>query len=69
MKPRTKFNLIIAGVFLVLLIIFMVANRQVVELNFLLAQVQMPRSVLLIGVLLIGFLVGWVVRTMTFGKK
>lgn len=69
MELRTKVNIVVASVALVILITFMILNRQVVELNLMIARVEMPRSVMLIGVLILGFLMGWIARALVFRKR
>jgi uncharacterized integral membrane protein len=57
---KTKIKIGVAVAAVALLVVFMVLNRQVVELNLILGTVEMPRSVMLFCVLGIGFLLGWV---------
>jgi len=67
----TKKNLKIAfiTVFTVLVIIFTVQNTQVVEVKFLMWDVSMSRSILVIGLLLIGFILGRITRMSKKHKK
>ena len=54
-----RFKLIASGILLTLLVIFALQNIAIVELNFLFWSVDLPRSMLLFVVLLVGFSIGW----------
>ena len=64
MSKGTKIKLSSAGIGVVLLAIFMIVNRQFVELDFLVVKVSLPRSVMLISVFGIGFGTGWAVKSL-----
>ncbi len=59
-KTKIKIGFAIAAA--VILGVFIFSNMEVIEVNLLFARVEMRRSVMILGVFLIGFLVGWTVR-------
>ncbi len=62
---KHKLRIGIAALFLLLVVIFAFQNAQVVEVKLLWWDVAMSRSILVFGLLLIGFLIG---RTIRFKK-
>lgn len=63
---KRKIKWAIAAVFGILVIVFIVQNTEVVEVRFFVWDVAMSRSILVIGLLLIGFMMGRITR---FRKK
>jgi uncharacterized integral membrane protein len=53
-----KFKLIVAGILAILILIVVLQNTASVETKILMITLTMPRAVLLIVTLLIGFLIG-----------
>ena len=52
---------LIAGLLITALVaIFIVQNTQVVEVKLYIWQIKMSRSLLLLGTLIIGFILGWI---------
>lgn len=54
MSPKLIFGLVL----IVLVAIFITQNTQVVEIKFLLWKMEMSRSLLLLGTLITGFILG-----------
>tara|TARA_R110002096_G_scaffold104771_20_gene230778 strand:+ start:6063 stop:6341 length:279 start_codon:yes stop_codon:yes gene_type:complete len=63
MKPLTKIKVGIAVLVFALLGTFVALNTQTVELNLIVAKLNMSRSLLIIAVFLAGALVGWIGRS------
>lgn len=59
-----KFKLAMTVLLLVIVMVFAVQNAAVVEINFLIWQMSIPRSLLIFMMLLIGILIGWFMRAM-----
>jgi len=59
---KLKIKWAIVAVFTILVIIFTFQNTEVVQVRFLTWDVSMSRSILVIGLLLIGFLLGRITR-------
>lgn len=59
-----KLRLAANAILLVLVLTFAVQNVQVVELKFLAWQIELPRGLLIVLVLLIGIVVGWFTHAM-----
>lgn len=59
-----KLKLLITVVLLTLVIVFMIQNAAVVEVRFLFWDAAIPRSILILMMLIIGIAVGWFVRAM-----
>ncbi|MFC3193350.1 lipopolysaccharide assembly protein LapA domain-containing protein [Marinicella sediminis] len=59
---KRKIKWAIVAVFTILVIIFTFQNTEVVQVRFLTWDVSMSRSVMVIGLLLIGFLLGRITR-------
>lgn len=57
-----KLRLVVTAILLLLVILFALQNSEVVEVEFLIWGVSIPRSLLIFLVLLIGFVTGWFVR-------
>ena len=64
-----KVKTIIAAILVILVVIVILQNMESVETRFLLARVEMPRAVLLIITLLVGFGVGVVASDRVFHRK
>lgn len=60
MKPR----LIVTTALLLLVTLFALQNSEVVEVEFLIWGISVPRAVLIFLVLIIGFVTGWFLRGM-----
>jgi len=56
------FRLIVTIALLLLVALFAVQNSEIVEVEFLIWGLSIPRSLLIFLVLLIGFIVGWFLR-------
>lgn len=59
-----KWKLSITVILLFFVIVFMVQNAAVVEIKLLFWEIDMPRSLLVFMLLLIGALIGWFTRAM-----
>lgn len=60
LSQKIHFLLVTAGI--VLFVVFMLQNTDIVTVNFLFWHFQLSRSILLLVVLLIGVLIGYVLR-------
>ncbi|MDH5392007.1 MAG: lipopolysaccharide assembly protein LapA domain-containing protein [Gammaproteobacteria bacterium] len=60
LSQNPHFILVTAGI--VLFVVFMLQNTDIVTVNFLFWSVQLSRSILLLVVLLVGILIGYVLR-------
>lgn len=54
---------IVLVILLALVLIFAVQNMEIVQVKFLTWSVAMPRSLLVMVLLLIGFVLGWIVSS------
>lgn len=63
-ESLVKLKLLITVVLLTLVIVFMIQNAAVVEVRFLFWDAAIPRSILILMMLIIGIAVGWFVRAM-----
>lgn len=59
-----KLKLAITIFLLIFVIVFLIQNAAIVEIRFLFWNVAVPRSLLVVMLLLIGMIVGWFVRAM-----
>ena len=59
-----KMRLIATIGLLLLVIVFMVQNAAIVEIKLMVWDVAMPRSLLVLMMLLIGVVIGWFARAM-----
>lgn len=59
-----KLKLAITIFLLIFVIVFLIQNAAIVEIKFLFWNVAVPRSLLVVMLLLIGMIVGWFVRAM-----
>lgn len=58
-------KLLVALLLAAALVVFTVQNVAVVEVDFLLWRIELPRAVVLFGFLFSGILIGWIVRSFT----
>ena len=59
---RRKRRLIIAGILLAVVLVFALQNVAIVEVQFLFWGIQLPRSLLIFLVLVIGIIAGWFLK-------
>ncbi len=59
-----KWKLLITVILLFFVVVFMVQNAAIVEIKLLFWEIDMPRSLLVFMLLLIGVLIGWFTRAM-----
>ena len=64
LQTRSKVRLILAVVLLAVTVVFVVLNMESVEVNLVFAKVQMKLALLIIFVLLLGFLLGWLFKSL-----
>lgn len=64
MQTRTKLKLALTLVLVAILVVFVVLNNAVVEVNLIVARVEMKLALLIIAVLLLGFLLGWLFKSL-----
>lgn len=64
LQTRSKVRLIIAVLLLAVTAVFVVLNMESVEVNLIFAKVQMKLALLIIFVLLLGFLLGWLFKSL-----
>jgi uncharacterized integral membrane protein len=57
------FKSIVVVILLALVLIFAVQNMTIVEVQFLTWSVSLPRSLLVIALLLVGFVLGWIISS------
>ena len=60
---------IIGVIFCVLVIIFMVQNKEIAEITFLAWSASIPRALMILIVLVVGIGLGWVIRSIGYRKK
>jgi len=60
----SKFHIFVGIISLFLIVTFTLQNSEVVSLNFLFWKLEMSRVVLILMVLLIGFLLGYILRSL-----
>jgi uncharacterized integral membrane protein len=63
MKAANKWKILLTAFLLVLVMVFSVQNATQVEIRFLFWEVAFPRSLLIFLMLLIGMVVGWILRS------
>lgn len=63
MKPANKWKILLSAFLLVLVMVFSVQNATQVEIRFLVWEVAFPRSLLIFLMLLIGMMIGWILRS------
>ena len=59
-----KSKLAVTVFLLILVIVFLIQNAAIVEIRFLFWNLAVPRSLLIVMLLLIGMIVGWFARAM-----
>lgn len=59
-----KWKLSITVILLFFVVVFIVQNAAIVEIKLLFWEIDMPRSLLVFMLLLIGVLIGWFTRAM-----
>jgi len=59
-----RFRLIVTAILVVLVMIFAIQNAAIVEIKLLFWQVAFPRSLLIFLVLMIGMVLGWILKAM-----
>ena len=64
LQTRSKVRLTVAVILLAVTTVFVVLNMESVEVNLIFAKVQMKLAILIIFVLLLGFLLGWLFKSL-----
>ena len=64
LQTRSKVRLVVAVILLAVTAVFVVFNMESVEVNLIFAKVQMKLALLIIFVLLLGFLLGWLFKSL-----
>ena len=64
LQTRSKVRLVVAVILLAVTAVFVVLNMDAVEVNLVFAKVQMKLALLIIFVLLLGFLLGWLFKSL-----
>lgn len=67
--PKMNWKVIVAGILLLLIVIFAVQNYAIVEIKFLLWSFRASRAVILFLTLILGFALGWLVSLIPKGKE
>jgi uncharacterized integral membrane protein len=62
-KNKRQFHLTLGIIGIVLVVIITLQNAEVVSLNFLIWQIQMSRIILILATLIIGILLGYILKT------
>ena len=63
-KKKSQFHFILGIIGIVLVVIITLQNAEVVSLNFLIWQIQMSRIILILATLIIGILLGYILKTL-----
>ena len=64
LQTRSKIRLVIAIILLAVTAVFVFLNMESVEVNLVFAKVQMKLALLIISVLFLGFLLGWLFKSL-----
>jgi len=64
LQTKSKVNLVLALIIVALSAVFIVLNMETVEVNLILATVEMKLALLIIAVLCLGFLLGWLFKSL-----
>lgn len=65
-----KIKLGVAGLLTLLLAIFIFLNTQTIEVNLIIAKIEIRRSIMIISAFAIGVFTGWAMKSfLTFGSK
>jgi uncharacterized integral membrane protein len=64
LQTRSKIRLGVAVILLAMTAVFVILNMEPVEVNLVFAKVQMKLALLIIFVLLLGFLLGWLFKSL-----
>lgn len=59
-----KARLIATAILILIVVIFLIQNAAVVEIRLLFWEIAVPRSLLIVAMLVIGILIGWFARAM-----
>ena len=66
---KTKIKLGITVLLVIILLIFIALNTQVITVNFIIAKVEIKRSIMVLTAFLIGIFAGWSLNSATKSKK
>jgi uncharacterized integral membrane protein len=66
---KTKWKLAIVGVFTVLLGIFLLLNREMIEVNLIIGTIEIRRWVMLMATFLFGLSAGWILHSFFLFRK
>ena len=69
LTTKTKVQLGIVAVHIVVIAVFILLNMQTVEVNLLFAKIEMSRSILLLVTFAIGASAGWFLKSWANSKK
>lgn len=64
LQTKSKVNLVLALLIVALSAVFIVLNMETVKVNLILATVEMKLALLIIAVLCLGFLLGWLFKSL-----
>jgi len=64
LQTKSKVNLVLALVIVALSAVFIVLNMETVQVNLIFATVEMKLALLIIAVLCLGFLLGWLFKSL-----
>ena len=69
LTTKNKIQLGIVAFNVILFIIFIILNRELVEVNFIFAKIEVRRSIMLLATFAIGASAGWILKSWVGAKK
>ena len=69
LTTKNKVQLGIVALILILFVIFILLNREIVEVNFIFAKIEVSRAVMLLGTFAIGVSTGWLLKAWSGSRK
>ena len=64
-----KAKFIVAAILIVLLVTFLLLNTETIEVNFIIAKLEIRRSMMILTTLFIGIFTGWSLKSFFTLKK
>ncbi len=66
---RTKIKIAVAVLAIAGIATFILINMEVIEINLLVARIEVRRSIMILGVFAVGFIFGWVVKSLSAAAR
>lgn len=63
MTIKTKMKAFVGFIIIAILVTFVILNREQTEVNLIVASITMSRAVLVLMIFVLGFLLGWILRS------